>query len=98
MPQWAIAQLASSASTAVKPSMAARNSNECSKATARLKSALTVGEQLVSKLTVPNFSPDGAPACCSCCACANEAPARTVDMAATVKARNIVPPSLIARV
>ena len=55
MPQRAMAQVESVASTALKVRMAGPNSNECSSVTARSNCALTDGEQEVGKWTVPSF-------------------------------------------
>ena len=67
MPHSAIAQDGSASSVAPKPSMARPNSNEWSKATARLNCGCAAALQDVAKETVPILS---AAACWCCCACA----------------------------
>jgi hypothetical protein len=50
---------------------------------------LTAGAQLVSKRTVPNFSPGCPAACWSCGSCAKEKAAKTADTPATITVRNM---------
>src|SRR5687767_2567552 len=74
MPHCAIAQEGSRSTTAVNVASASRNSNECSNATPRLKSAATAGAHDVWNDTVPSWLPA---ACCSCCAKVADGMART---------------------
>ena len=57
MPHDAIAQDGSTVSAAVNAVMAGPNSNECSSVMPSVNCSCAVGVQLVSKLTVPSFSP-----------------------------------------
>src|SRR5688572_2047945 len=74
MPQCAIAQEGSRSTTALKLARASRNSNECSSATPRFKSAATAGVHDVWNDTVPSWLPA---ACCSCWANIADGMART---------------------
>src|SRR5262245_34222766 len=64
-----MAQSGSVFSTPSNQTRASGNQNECSSATARLKSSFTAGLHDVSKLTVPTLEED--PLCCECSSCAD---------------------------
>src|SRR5436190_5937133 len=66
IPHQAIPQDGSAFNADSNPSIARRNSNECSSATARLKGVCAAASQEFAKATDPSFSSDASACWCSC--------------------------------